>query len=216
MCGNKVRGALVGTSLSLGLMAGVVPAFAGKAPQFHGVILQADAGDLLIETQSGVVSANISNSTRVERMVSGSLADLTLGAFVDLRVTPGTTTVTRVRMVPVDAPPKLDVRHVLPAHNVKAVKPPEAKGTSTPHTTVRLHRSIPAEPPQDGKVVGLSGRTITLRGGNGQTASYVLASNVNVTKIVLGSLKDLAIGETINVVADRDGGTATQILILNA
>ncbi|GAC1319810.1 MAG: hypothetical protein NVS2B16_24070 [Chloroflexota bacterium] len=210
-----MRGALVGSSLTLVLVAGTVPASAHKVNAIKGIVLQVGGGTLQVQTPSGAVSTGITNGTHVIRVVNGSMADLTIGTNVDLRVVPGTSLVTSVHILPDRAVTK-PIAHREPAtRTAKGMKPPEARSTSTAHV-IKAHKSAPIAPLHDGKVVLINGKIITLRSTIGHTMSFTLSSSATVTKFVLGSVNDLAVGEAVTVLVDEDEAAATEILILNA
>jgi len=56
-----------------------------------------------------------------------------------------------------------------------------------------------------GQVVSLVGNTLTLRDARGRTASYALAANTTVIKVMVGTVNDLAAGQTVRVFKDAAG-----------
>jgi hypothetical protein len=70
---------------------GVHPAHADQPP-IQGIVMGTSKQSVQVQTQSGGVSVPLATGTQVIRVVTGSTADLTMGAIVDVRVMPGTNT----------------------------------------------------------------------------------------------------------------------------
>lgn len=204
---RMARGACVGAVACLSVFAGAGPVLAhGKgAGNVHdqsapvlGLVTAVSSTSLEIQMQNGSVSIPLAPTTRVTRMVSGSLADLAPGEIVGLHLIRGTTTVDSIRIALVEKP------HAIPT------------GPHANHTTPGRRRpKVAWNSHVSGQVVAATDSTITLRVGHGQTTTYALAANVTVTKVMAGHLSDLAVGETVQVFREHPDGAAVAIVILN-
>lgn len=66
-----------------------------------------------------------------------------------------------------------------------------------------------------GQFVSVTGTTITIRDDHGHVSTYPLSATAPITKILAGSVSDLAIGEMVR--ADlNSAGTCLDVMILDA
>lgn len=212
----------------LALATGVVPVWAQDRPSgsshvhpapIRGLVVGVSSGSLRVQTVSGSVNVTLTSSTKVARMVTGSTADLKIGQFVDAQFVTGTTTIRSIRIdaargheppanwrtsprsrwVPDDGQPGGRWGYFA----WEGMIPFRQNGTSRTLTRV------------DGQIVSLSSTSITVRGRSEQSATYPLARSVSVTKIVVGRIGDLAMGETVQVCPDH-GTAAAFVTILSS
>lgn len=166
----------------------------------EGVITAISASNVQLQTQSGAVTVPITGNVQVIRLLTGSLADVAPGVFVDLEMAKGTTTVNAVRISQI-------------AHPTTRRKP---IGSHRPPTRAPGHpHAIHAFKPRSGQVVTLTSTSITVKDHEGQTATYTLAANVAVTKLMSGHVGDLQVGQAVEVTLGRTGSAHT-IEILNS
>jgi hypothetical protein len=189
------------------LALGAVPALAhgrpGQMPPIQGTVTQAGNGKLQISTASGAVTVALRSTTHVVRVVSGSTADLHPYQEVDLHVVPGTSTVDTIRIEGAVKPPKHHDFEVQPAMTQR-------------DGTARHARGTPGLPPNhvEGQVISANSTSITIR-TRWSRATYTISNSVTVTKLITGSLNDLAPGEMVQVFRGRDG-SALAITIMSA
>lgn len=200
---------LSASALSIALVAGgAVTALAqhrdplASAP-IRGLITVLNGTNLELQTANGDVAvALVKGSTHVVRSVVASTADLTAGKQVDLHLVRGTHTVDAIR---------IEANRAAPAHRPPTHVPPT--GTDRVPTPRDL---TGATPRPSGQVVSLSGSTLTIRYGNGSTAAFTLGSKVTVNEALAGTLADLGVGETVQVVLGKPGNIARFITIISA
>lgn len=181
------------------------------AAPIQGTVTSLSGNALQVQTQTGNVSVPLTSTTHVIRQVTGSAADLTDKAHVDLELAKDTTTVTAILID--------DTVH---PHHSQPTSKPRPSGKPAPHdrsvhTGTGTPRAVPHGAPNhvSGQIVSVKGNTITVRAQHGQSAAYTLGSSVTITKLMNGTTTDLAIRETVRVFQGR-GGTDTTILILSA
>lgn len=209
---NDRRALLVGVAAPLALALGAGPALAhGKGSpaarpiQVQGMVISATNSDLQIETQVGAVHLNLAPSTQVDRRVQGTQDDLRTSQHIQVHLIPGSTI---VDAIVIDKPfsPRADV----------------TLGKQRPVRPIgHEHENAPTHPPKPrpwsrltGQVTALGDSTITLRDPRG-SVTYSLASSVSITKIMAGSVRDLAMGEMVRALEGRDDN-AILVSILNA
>ena len=190
--------------LALSLGAGGGSALAHGKLSHHaplkGVITAISASSLQLQTQSGAVTVAITDGVQVTRLLTGSMADVAAGVYVDLRIAKGTTTVNAVRVSLVPRP-------------VQGHRPAGPHRTTT-KAPGHAHAAHPAKP-SSGQVMAVTPTSITVKDNEGQTATYTLAANVTVTKLVSGHVTDLQVGQAVEVGLGR-AGSARTIEILNS
>lgn len=193
----------------------------GNAMPLKGIVQALSGGSFQLNTGSTFVPLSFGTNTRVQTVVSGSAADLTKGARVDLQFASG-------------------------GGKVKAVTvgsaftggPRGAGGSTGPGWAGRHHDDHPGKPGSgairtgngtpkharpmktawahaDGTVISYDASTgaLKLQGPGGMTATFTIPAGATVTKIVSGSTADLQNGETVQVFATN--GTARFIEILS-
>lgn len=216
-----------GVLLALDLGPGAGAAVARTTPPplpapLQGVIQGLSRGSFQVNTGRVLTRVRFTTRTRVMRVVSGSTADLTRGARVDLRFGPDGG-VTAIRVAPSwprerkDTKPDGDgPRGAYPEKSPTGTGPVKPEGTvPAPHKRPRHGQRAWTQ--VRGQVAGFNAGsgTLTLGGPAHRTVTYVVRGNVIVTKMVAGTTNDLANGETVQVFAPV-GGPATFISILSA
>lgn len=176
----------------------------------RGLVTAVSSTSLHVQTATGSVTVGLAASTTVTRRVAGSTADLSRGQQIDAQLTsPGGTV---IKSIHIELPPprtnssKRAVGH-LSRNRTRLVHLFSASGTSKnsgPSTGV------------SGQIVSLGSSTITIRSPHGNTASYQLASNLSVSKTMLGRAGDLAFGETVFAWVNRTSGVASTVTILSS
>jgi hypothetical protein len=163
---------------------------------------------LLVQTRTGSVAVTLTSSTHVIRRVSGSAVDLSRGEVVDLQLVRGQTSVTTVHIYAPGA--------TLPAQSpTHPTHPPRLTRTTHPPHAGRTPVARPEHGPA--QIIALTDTTITVRYGDGRSATYTLAGNLTVVKDVVGQLTDLAVGQTVSVRFKNGGSTvADWITILRS
>lgn len=190
-----LHGFVAGALALLGLTATVVPALAhgrvDREPRgVSGVVTSVDGQNLLVQTRTGSVAVTLTSSTHVIRRVSGSAADLSRGEVIDLQVARGQTSVTTIHIYA----PGATLPAQNPTHPTRPTRP-----THSPHPP-RTDRTTMATPERGpAQIVALTGTTITVRYGDGRSATYTLAGNLTVVKDMVGQLTDVAVGQTVSV-----------------
>jgi hypothetical protein len=224
-----------GALLAFGVAAGSGAAFAqtpahGFGMALKGTVQSVGSSSFQLETSAGsLVTVAFDAKTHVEKIVAGTTADLTSNARVEVQLKSGTTTVTAVTIEPAFNKPAGTTSgtartHPVHTHPAKGTatgsgatgtKTGTKSGTKTGTKPARGTKPVTgsAHSITGGQVVSLSGNTLKLTGRGGTTATYTLASNVKITKLVAGTTSDLVQGETVQVFAPA-GGTAREITIL--
>jgi hypothetical protein len=180
----------VAALLALGLVA--TPGLAGRGANtpVRGVVIGVASGELEIQSETGAVTVEITDETRVIRTVRGSVADLRRGQVVELVRDARSGRVTQVHIT-------------VPETRLGDAPPPWAQARGRGQSKRSLVR------------IGLvSSRTIRVRYANGRIVTYRLVSKPTVIKDVPGRIGDIAIGQTVLVTRSRGGGVANVIVIL--
>jgi hypothetical protein len=218
---SRLRALIVGIGLPLALGIATVPVLAhGKSKSsteasyapIGGRVTAMDGNTLQVLTKTGTRSVNLTNNTSVTRRVSGSLNDVHAAQHVEIHVVQGTSTVDGIWVS----------EHPATAQHLffdNSRDPIHSKGSAS-----RKNPTIKTSSPRGagtsshhlgGVVVSVTPTTITLRGRHNEQFTYALSNSVKVTSEVLGTLNDLAIGETVQVHRGHDGNAAA-ITILSA
>lgn len=195
-----------GLALWLGVIGSASSALAhGRGPHWgphdvFGVVVGLDSGSLQVQpVRGGSVTAALTASTRVIREVTGSTADVIPGSVVDLRGARGQNVVVSIH---VDVPGT-----PLPGPGPKGhfdLSPDAQKLFVHVHPVGRV------------RVVSVNDSSITVRYGDGTTATYPLSNSLTVLKDVPGGLGDLAIGQKVEVDFKHGSMTADRVMILMA
>ncbi|MGI8968142.1 MAG: hypothetical protein ACR2GA_03450 [Chloroflexota bacterium] len=193
--------------LAIGMGTTNIQAQSATAPRVHthqapvrGVLTATSNQTLHVQTQSGNVSIPYSTSTHVLRMVTGSTADLVVGAHVDIHVATGTTTAQAFTVSPAHAAHTTHVSH----HAVGTAKPTHHAWTGSKSLK---HSTQPAR--HGGVIVAVSANTVTIgEKHGGTTTTYTLSSSVTVSKVMNGTVSDLAAGQTVLVFRNSTGAAA--------
>jgi hypothetical protein len=186
----------------------------GFGAAVKGTVQNLGSSSFQVKSSTGTLTTVSFNAqTRVEKVIAGTTADLTKNAHVTLKLQSGTTTVTAIQIEPTVTKPASGTNtgtprvHPVHSHPTKGTKTGKPTGTTKKPTTSVAHTVA------GGAVASLSGNTLTLTGRGGTTATYTLASNVKITKIVTGTTGDLTNGETVQLFAPTTGA-AREITIL--
>lgn len=176
--------------LALGLVATSGLAAPGGNTPVRGIVIGVSSEELEIQSETGVVTVEITDETRVVRAVRGTVADLRRGQVVELVRDARSGRVTQVHIT-------------VPGTKLGDAPPPwaQARGRG------RAKRSLV-------RIRAVSSRTIRVRYANGRLVTYRLASKPTVIKDVPGLIGDIAIGQTVLVTRSRGGRVANVIVIL--
>jgi hypothetical protein len=203
----------------------------GFAAPLKGTIQSVGNGSFQLKTSAGsLVTVTYTSTTHVEKVVAGSTTDLTQNARVEVQFQSGSTTVvTAIVVEPAVTKPGGGATtgtsgthpvhtHPGPGTNTgtkTGTKSGTGTNTGTKPGTGTTKKPMPgaAHPFGGGSVASFSNGTLTLNVGRGKTASYTLASNVKITKIVAGTTSDLQPNQTVQVFAPANGA-AREITIL--
>ena len=201
---NALRlSAVLGMAVASGVGTTALAAHREFAPpvDLHGLITSLGTDSLQLQTSSGTVTVGLNRVvTHVVRSVLGSTADITAGKRVDLHVVHGTRTVDAVR-IEQNRPAPVLVR-AAPKGGDRWSSGREPAANSAGYQALQ--------------VVSLNGTALTVRSGNGATATFTLGPNVRVNENLNGSLADLGVGEMVQIVIGKPGSTARSITILTA
>jgi hypothetical protein len=176
--------------LALGVVALPGLAAPGGNTPVRGVVIGVSTEELEIQSESGVVTVEISDDTRVVRTVRGTMADLRRGQVVELGRDARSGRVTQVHIT-------------VPGTKLGDAPPPWAQARSRG----RAKRSLV-------RITAVSGRTIRVRYANVRIVTYRIVSKPTVIKDVPGLIGDVAIGQTVLVTRSRGGRVANVIVIL--
>lgn len=204
------------SSAPLVLLAGTQTSWAHGKPEsitqgasVQGTVTALDSGSLQLQTVTGSVTVNLTDQTRVLRLVHGSTADLHTNQHIELHFVSGSTVVDAIQ---IDA---AVLTKDAPDRKPTGPRPPEPKHIS-PHPpsthTPSAHPAFPTKEAGDITVVGSN--TISVRAGHGKPMTFNLSASVSVTKLMNGTLGDLGIGETVRVLRGHTG--ASLVTIVNA
>lgn len=178
----------------------------GVAP-IQGVVTSVAGSTLKVQTKTGNVPVALGTSTRVTRLSTLSLSDLTATIEVHLTINKSTNAVNAIQVSGGDKKSGAQ-------HSGGASKPKSTNHVST-KTSKHSKAAVGSHSIADGQVKSVSKNSITITGRNGQSATYAVATNVSITKVVPASLTDLATGQTVQIrQAIRNGKTLASILIL--
>lgn len=225
MFGLTTKTRAVAVVAAFGLLAAAGPALAHGGPHgphgargprgafapVTGTIAAVSAGSVQVTTASGPVTLNLTSSTHVMRDVKATTADLAANEMVRLTLTSGTTTVTSVTIMPAPGTRRQGTR---PAPSGTPRPHPTFVGTPRPrpqgtHTPKAPHAALNHG---GGKVVSISGNTLVVAGPKNTQTTYTLSASVTVTRVVAGTISNLAVGQNVVVVKDP-AGNAREILI---
>jgi hypothetical protein len=176
--------------LALGLVATSGLAAPGGNTPVRGIVIGVSSEELEIQSETGVVTVEITDETRVVRAVRGTVADLRRGQVVELVRDASSGRVTQVHIT-------------VPGTKLGDAPPPWAQARGRGQAKRSLVR-----------IRAVSSRTIRVRYANGRLVTYRLASKPTVIKDVLGLIGDIAIGQTVLVTRSRGGRVANVIVIL--
>jgi hypothetical protein len=193
------------------------------AAPLSGTIQSVGNGSFQLKTSTGsLVTVTYTSTTHVEKVVTGSTADLTQNARVELKFKSGsTTTVTAIVVEPAFTKPAGGASATTPKPHPVHTNPGTGKKTGTgTNTRIKTGTGTTTKPAtgaahliRGGSVAGFSNGTLTLNVGRGKTASYTLPSTVTITKIVAGTTADIQPNAKVQVVASANGA-AREITIL--
>jgi hypothetical protein len=176
--------------LALGLVATSGLAAPGGNTPVRGIVIGVSSEELEIQNETGVVTVEITDKTRVVRAVRGTVADLRRGQVVEL--------VRDARSGRV-----IQVHITVPGTKLGDAPPPWAQARGRGQAKRSLVR-----------IRAVSSRTIRVRYANGRLVTYRLVSKPTVIKDVSGLIGDIAIGQTVLVTRSRGGRVANVIVIL--
>jgi hypothetical protein len=178
--------------LALGLVATPGLAARGGNTPVRGVVIGVSSGELEIQSETGAVTVEITDETRVIRTVRGTVADFRRGQVVELVRDARSGRVTQVHIT-------------VPGTKLGDAPPPWAQARGRGQAKRSLVR-----------IGAVSSRTIRVRYASGRIVTYRLVSKPTVIKDVPGRIGDVAIGQTVLVTRSRGGRVANVIVILRA
>jgi hypothetical protein len=177
--------AVVASLLAVGIGATMSSAARGGNTPVRGVLVGIENESIEVQSDTGPVTIEITDETRVIRTVSGTVADLRRGQIVELVLDARG----RVTQLQIELP------------GTKLAPPPNRGRT-------RSRTRGPA------RITAVTARTIRVRFANGRFVTYRLVSKPKVIKHVAGRIGDLAIGQTVLVTRSHGGRVAELIVIL--
>ncbi len=166
-----------------------------RQPAVQGIVVSTSKQNVTVQTQSGSVSVPLMTSTQFVRYAKGSTADVTAGAFAEVRSATGATVASTITLLP----------SIMSGHPGKHTHKSPQSGKTSKRAGTGVGRSGAQAKMHRGQVVSLVGNTLTLRDARGRTASYALAANTTVIKVMVGTVNDLAAGQTVRVFKDAAG-----------
>jgi hypothetical protein len=188
---TALRSAIAAAGLvALVVVATSVLAAPGGNTPVRGIVIGVSSEDLEIQSETGVVTVEITDATRVVRAVRGTVADLRRGQVVELVRDARSGRVTQVHIT-------------VPGTKLGDAPPPWAQARGRGQAKRSLVR-----------IRAVSSRTIRVRYANGRVVTYRLVSKPTVIKDVRGLIGDVAIGQTVLVTRSRGGRVANVIVIL--
>lgn len=187
--------------------------FLGERGADSGTLTRVDGSVLTVSTDNGTVTVNISANTTVERVVSGTLADLQTGQFLSvtgsadpsgLFVASSITVRTRPEAMPTPQPGTgfgpSDGRFSPPS------------GTRTP--------ARPTDRPTAngifGTIAAINGNSVTLSTLQDQQTVVLVSQDTAINKMASGSASDLRVGQSLTITGrpnDQGGVDAFVITI---
>jgi hypothetical protein len=178
-----------------GLLALVLVATSGLAAPggntpVRGIVIGVSSEELEIQSETGVVTVEITDETRIVRAVRGTVADLRRGQVVELVRDARSGRVTQVHIT-------------VPGTKLGDAPPPWAQARGRGQAKRSLVR-----------IRAVSSRTIRVGYANGRLVTYRLVSKPTVIKDVPGRIGDVFIGQTVLVTRSRGGRVANVIVIL--
>jgi hypothetical protein len=176
--------------LALGLVATSGLAAPGGNTPVRGIVIGVSTEEIEIQSETGVVTVEITDETRVVRAVRGTAADLRRGQVVELVRDASSGRVTQVHIT-------------VPGTKLGDAPPPWAQARGRGQAKRSLVR-----------IGAVSSRTSRVRYANGRIVTYRLVSKPTVIKDVPGRLGDIAIGQTVLVTRTHGGRVANVIVIL--
>ena len=177
-------------ALALVTMPGLA-ARAGNTP-VRGVVTGISSENMEIQSETGTVTVEFTDQTRVIRIVSGTVADLRRGQIVELFRNASSGRVTQLHI----APPGTKLGEVPPAWA-------QERGKGRVKNRIAQIRRVTA-------------RTIRVRYASGRIVTYRLVSKPTVIRDVPGRIGDITVGQTVLVTRSRGGRVANVIVILRA
>lgn len=176
--------------LALGIVATPGLAARGGNAPVRGVVIGVSSENLEIQSETGAVTVEITDETRVIRVVSGTVADLRRGQIVELVRNAGSGRVRQLHIAP-------------PGTKLGEVPPAWAQGRGKGQVKNRM-----------AQIRAVSAKTIRVRYANGRVVTYRLANKPTVIKDLPGRIGDVAIGQTVLVTRSQGGRLANIIVIL--
>jgi len=158
----------------------------GNNGPVSGIVIDITAERLQVQTASGAVTVAITDTTRVIRSVTGTVADLRRRQIVELEKKSG-------RVVGIHIAP--------PGTKLTKTNPGRGRGNG------RAKNRGPAQ------ILAVSRTTLRVRYGSGQVVTYRLAKEPRVIKDVRGRIGDVAIGQSVRVLRSHAGRVANVIVI---
>lgn len=209
---TRLMPAVLGLVVPL-LLFGVMPALAhghhGPARiQFQGTVIGVNNGSLEVQTSVGSVSCLLTPTSHVFRRVSGSTADLHANQHVDIHLIHGSTTVDWIQINA--AMPKRTPHPPSQGKHADDGPPSFSEWVIPPHH--------PLHGPPDylsGQIIAIDPHSITIRPDHLKVVKFNLGGSVTITKILSGSVRDLAMGEIVRVLVGR-AGNVISVTILNS
>jgi hypothetical protein len=160
----------------------------GNGP-VSGIVIDITAERLEVQTASGPVTVAVTDTTRVIRTVTGTVADLRRRQIVELDLDKKSGRVVEIHIAP---------------QGTKLAKANPGRGRGKG----RAKNRGPAQ------ILAVSRTTLRVRYGNGQAVTYRLVKEPRVIKDVRGRIGDVAIGQTVRVIRSHGGRVANVIVIV--
>lgn len=180
----------VGLASVVALAVAAAPSVAvpgGNGP-VSGIVIDITAERLEVQTAAGPVTVAVTETTRVIRTVTGTVADLRRRQIVELSFNTKSGRVVEI--------------HIAPPGTKLTTNPGQGRGNG------RAKNRGPAQ------ILAVSRTTLRVRYGSGQVVTYRLVKEPRVIKDVRGRIGDVAIGQTVRVIRSHGGRVANVIVIV--
>jgi hypothetical protein len=166
-----------------------VAAPSGSNGPVSGIVIDITSERLQVQTASGPVTVAITDTTRVIRTVTGTVADLRKRQIVELDLDKKSGRVVAIHIAP-------------PGTKLTKGNPGRGRGNG------QAKNRGPAQ------ILAVSRTTLRVRYANGRVVTYRLVKEPRVIKDVRGRIGDVAIGQTVRVIRSHAGRVANVIVIM--
>jgi hypothetical protein len=165
----------------------------------NGTITNIDDNILTLNTPRGQITVNVGSNTTIQKIITGTLADLQTGQFLTVIGNADSSGNIVASSVIVRSQNPNSRFTPLTGATPNPGGPNRPNGSSFPRTVPSgIGNSIL------GTLADMNDNTLTLTTGQGQKVTVTVSSNTNIQKTVSGTISDLQIGESLTVMGNQD------------